>query len=96
VTPSSWSKYKPSKQQEAGTHLAAFFVLVASLAYSLGLKIEAVRSTETSVNSYQRTQRRIPKRLFFIVFAVRASNPGLAHLLLKSSFLILTEFVWQV
>jgi hypothetical protein len=48
LPPSSGSKSKPSKQQ-------AFCLLVASLTYSLALKMEVVSSSGTSVNFYQTT-----------------------------------------
>jgi hypothetical protein len=49
--------------------LATLFLLVVCLDCSSTLKIEAVRSSEMSVNFYRTTRRHI------IVIAVRTSNP---------------------
>jgi hypothetical protein len=56
LPPFSGSKSKPSNQREANSKrsglLAVLFVMVASLAYSLMLKMEAVRYPEKLVNFY--------------------------------------------
>jgi hypothetical protein len=53
VPPSSGSKGKSSKKQMAvGAELIACFLLVTCSVSSLSLKMEAVYSSETSVNVY--------------------------------------------
>jgi hypothetical protein len=54
---------------------SASYVLVECSAYSLTLKTSVLQSPETSVNFYQTTQCHILEILFFIVIAVRTSNP---------------------
>jgi hypothetical protein len=41
--------------------LAAYLLLDSCLSYSLALKMEVIRSSETSVDFYQNAQRRTPK-----------------------------------
>jgi hypothetical protein len=64
MPPSSGQKVKKANnkiEKKAETR----FLLVARFIYSSTLKIEAMRSFETSVNLHRRTLRHIPKRQYF-------------------------------
>jgi hypothetical protein len=50
--------------------------LAACMAYSSIMKMEAVRSFETSMNFYRTTRRHITEIPLFIVTAVRISDPN--------------------
>jgi hypothetical protein len=52
---------RPSLHPESWAWLALIFVAAVCLAYSSLLKMEAVCSSKTSVNLYQRTQHHIPE-----------------------------------
>jgi hypothetical protein len=75
ISPSfSRSKNKPSKKPEI-LCLPPAFTLISYLAYSSTVKMEAIFSTETSVDV-----QRITRRYIFITTGVRTSNPALLSL----------------
>jgi hypothetical protein len=77
-----YAKQVASKRQVAGRALlAACFLLVSCLAYSLTVKMETICSSETSVDFHRTTWRYIPEDRTLRSPAVRTSTPTSIYLL---------------